>query len=134
MADPVRFTNPSEVHQPRGYTHVVETGPGRTVYISGQVALDVDGNLVGEGEMSAQADQVFKNLQAALAEVGATFENVVKFTVLVTDIAQLPAVREVRDRYVNVSSPPASTALQVVSLARPEFLVEIEAIAWLPAE
>jgi enamine deaminase RidA (YjgF/YER057c/UK114 family) len=132
MPDLARFINPPEIHPPRGYTHVVETGPGRTVYIAGQVAVDKDGNLVGVNDMAAQAAQVFKNLQSALSAVGASFENVVKLTVFVTDISQLAAVREVRDRYVNTSSPPASTALQVVSLARPEFLVEVEAVAWLP--
>ena len=132
MPDP-RFINPPESHQPRGYTHVVETGPGRTVYIAGQVAMDREGNLVGEGDMAAQAEQVFKNLQAALSAVGATFENVVKVTVFVTDIGRLPAVREVRDRYVNVANPPASTAVQVSSLFRPEYLIEVEAVAWLAA-
>ena len=134
MADRARFINPTDMHAPRGYTHVVETGPGRTVYIAGQVSMDKEGNLVGANDMAAQAEQVFKNLQAALAAVGASFENVVKFTVFVTDIGQLPTVREVRDRYINTSSPPASTAVQVSSLFRPEYLIEVEAVAWLPPE
>jgi reactive intermediate/imine deaminase len=129
-----RFINPPEIHPPRGYTHVVETGPGRTVYIAGQVAMDREGNLVGENDMTAQAEQVFKNLKAALVSAGAKFEDVVKFTVFVTDIGQLPSVRQVRDRYVNADAPPASTAVQVVSLFRPEYLIEVEAVAWLPPE
>ncbi|HET9201167.1 MAG TPA: RidA family protein [Dehalococcoidia bacterium] len=132
MPDVPRFINPSEIHPPRGYTHVAETGPGRTVYIAGQVAMDGEGNLVGEADMAAQADQVFKNLAAALAAVGASFESVVKFTIFVTDVTQLPAVREVRDRYVNVDAPPASTAVQVSALFRPEYMIEVEAVAWLP--
>ncbi|HET9201087.1 MAG TPA: RidA family protein, partial [Dehalococcoidia bacterium] len=107
-------------------------GPGRTVSSAGQVAMDRDGNLVGANDMAAQADQVFKNLAAALAAAGGGFDSVAKFTIFVTDIAQLPAVREVRDRYVNVAAPPASTAVQVTALARPEYLIEVEAVAWLP--
>jgi reactive intermediate/imine deaminase len=133
MPDVPRFINPSEVHPPRGYTHVVETGPGRTVYVAGQVAMDKQSNLVGEGDMGAQAEQVFKNLGAALSAAGAVFENVVKLTVFVTDMTQIQAVRDARDRYLDAASPPASTAVQVVSLFRPGFMVEIEAVAWLPA-
>lgn len=129
-----RFINPPEIHPPRGYTHVVETGPGRTVYVAGQIAMDPDGNIVGEGDMSAQAEQVFENLKAALAAVGGTLHHVVKFNFFVTDMAQMPAVRDVRDRYVNTSSPPASTAVQVSSLFRPNFLIEVEAVAWLPGQ
>ena len=78
MTNSARFTNPPDMHAPRGYTHVVETGPGRTVCIAGQLAMDREGDLVGANDMAAQAEQVFKNLQAALSSVGASFENVEK--------------------------------------------------------
>src|SRR5205823_14473822 len=77
-APQIKRTNPPALSKPTGYTHVVEASGGKTVYISGQIALDKDGNVVGQGDMKAQAEQVFKNLQAALAAAGATFKDVVK--------------------------------------------------------
>lgn len=111
-----------------GYTHVV-MGTGRFVAISGQVALDAQGDVVGAGDAAAQARQVFANLQRCLAAAGATFDDVVKFTFYLTDIRYLPAVREARDAYVDASRLPASTAVQVTSLVRPELLLEIDAFA-----
>lgn len=110
-----------------GYSHVV-TGTGQWVAISGQVALDVNGAFVGLGDPGAQADQVFANLARCLAAVDATFENVVKLTYLVTDIAYLPAIRAVRDTYIP-GPKPAGTALQVAALFSPNALLEIEAYA-----
>jgi enamine deaminase RidA (YjgF/YER057c/UK114 family) len=111
-----------------GYTHVV-TGTGRVAAISGQVALDEHGGIVGVGDPAAQARQVFENLRRCLAAAGATFDDVIKLTFYLTDVAHLPAIRPVRDEYVNTARPPASTAVQVVSLVRPEFLLEVEAWA-----
>ena len=129
----VKRTNPPTLSKPTGYMHVVEvTGPGKTIYIAGQIALDKDGNVVGAGNMKAQAEQVFKNLQAALESAGAKFSDVVKMNTYVTDMEQAPAVREVRARYFG-DTVPASTLVQVVRLARPEFLLEIEVIAAVPA-
>jgi enamine deaminase RidA (YjgF/YER057c/UK114 family) len=113
-----------------GYSHVV-AATGRFVAVAGQVALDENGAVVGEGDPAAQAERVFENLRLALAGVGATFSDVVKFTYFLTDVGMLPAVREVRNRYVDVDRPPASTAVQVSALFRPEMLLEVEAIAIL---
>lgn len=126
-----RFINPETIANPTGYTHVVETRGSRIVYISGQIALDRQGNLVGINDMKAQAEQVFQNLQAALASVEASFKDVVKLTYYLVDISQIQAVRDVRDRYINPAQPPASTAVEVRQLVRKEFLLEIEAIAVL---
>ena len=123
------FINPEAVHHPTGYTHIVEVTAGRPVYISGQVALDPTGALVGLGDIRAQARQVFDNLQAALQAVGAGFEHVVKLTYYLVDATQLPVVREVRDQYVNTQQPPASTAVEVQRLVRDDLLIEVEAIA-----
>jgi reactive intermediate/imine deaminase len=123
--------NPPTLSKPTGYTHVVEVTGGKTVYISGQIALDKDGKIVGEGDMNAQAEQVFKNLQAALAAAGATFKDVVKMNTYTTDISQVQAVRDVRARYFG-DVTPASTLVQVVHLARPEFMLEIEVVAVVP--
>jgi reactive intermediate/imine deaminase len=129
----VKRNNPPTLSKPTGYTHIVEVnGPGKTIYISGQIALDKDGNVVGAGNMKAQAEQVFKNLQAALDAAGAKFSDVVKMNTYVTDMEQAPAVREVRARYFGETTP-ASTLVQVVHLARPEFMLEIEVIAAVPA-
>ena len=128
-----RYLNPSSLPNLPGFTQVVEARGGRTVYVSGQVALDAAGAVVGEGNLGAQAEQIFGNLQAALTAVGATFEDVVKLTFFATDLAQFAAVREVRDRYVSREHPPASTAVEVRRLVREELLLEVEAIAVLPA-
>src|SRR5438067_2934520 len=128
----VKRTNPPTLSKPTGYTHVVEvTGPVKTVYISGQIALDRDGNVMGQGDMKAQADQVFKNLQAALDAAGAKFGDVVKMNMYTTDIAQIQAIRDARGRYFG-DVTPASTLVRVVHLARPELMLEIEVIAAVP--
>jgi enamine deaminase RidA (YjgF/YER057c/UK114 family) len=121
---------------PRGYTMVVEaTGPGRTVYIAGQLGMTAAGAFAGgPGDFRAQATQCFENLKAALTSVGAGFEHVVKITNFFVDMAHLPMFFEVRDRYVNTKAPPASTAIQVVRLAREGALFEIEAVAVVPAK
>src|ERR687898_2302638 len=87
------FINPETMHPPAGYTHVVEVTAGRPVYIAGQIALDPAGELVGPGDIRAQAGQVFENLQTALRSVGAGFEQVVKLNLYLLDATQLPAVR-----------------------------------------
>ena len=123
------FINPETMHHPAGYTHVVEVTAGRPVYIAGQVALDRTGALVGQGDIGAQARQVFDNLQAALQAVGAGFEQVVKLTYYLVDATQLPEVRQVRDQYLNPQQPPASTAVEVRRLVRDDLLLEVEAVA-----
>ena len=120
----------------RGYTHVVETrGPCRTVYLAGQLGMTPDGKFAGApGDFRAQAAQCFENLKRALAAAGATFAHVVKVTSYFTDMAHLPLYFEVRDRYVDTKNPPASTAVQIVRLARDPALFEIEAIAVVPEQ
>ncbi|GLQ87739.1 RidA family protein [Dyella flagellata] len=133
MSEPV-FSNPPTLPPPPGYSQVVEVADGRLVFVAGQVALDKDGLVVGEGDISKQADQVFRNLSAAIESRGGTLKDIIKFTMFVTDMADRPAIRDIRDRYLAeamVENPPASSLVQVSALFRPEFLVEIEAVAWL---
>ena len=132
MTSNIRFTNPTELSKPPGYTHVVEIiGPARIVYIAGQLGLDKEGKPVGD--FRAQTTQAFENLKIALAAAGAGFEHVVKINNYLVDIAaNIATFREVRDRYLNTAAPPASTAVGVPGLARPGALFEIEAIAVLP--
>ena len=128
----IKRTNPSTLSRPTGYTHVVEvSGPVKTIYISGQIAVDKDGNVVGANDMRAQAEQVFKNVEAALAAAGAKLTDVVKMNTFATDLTQIQAYRDVRTRYFG-DVTPASTLVQVVHLARPEYLLEVEVIAAVP--
>jgi enamine deaminase RidA (YjgF/YER057c/UK114 family) len=124
------YINPRGLVKPNGYTHVVVAADRRTVYIAGQVALDSAGNVVGSGNFSAQAEQVFSNLRRALASVGATFTDVVKMTTLMTDLKNVTALREIRSHYLDPKEPPANT-MMVTQLVRPELLLEIEAVAVL---
>ena len=132
----VRFSNPSTMPPPRGYTMVVEaTGPGRTLYIAGQLGMTPDGQFAGApGDFRAQATQCFENMKLALASAGASFKDVVKITNFFIDMTHLPIFFEVRDKYVNTKAPPASTAIEISKLARDGALFEIEAIAVLPAK
>jgi reactive intermediate/imine deaminase len=129
----IRFINPNTMSRPFGYSHIAEVTSGRMIYISGQVALDPAGNLVGEGDMRAQAQQVFANLNAALEAVGADFSNVVKLNFYLLDISQVQAIRDVRDQYVNTQHSPTSTAVEVRRLFREDILIEVEAVAAVPA-
>ncbi len=106
MAQDRQFLNPPELSKPAGYTHVVVAPAGRTIYLSGQVALDKEGKLVGKGDFPAQAGQVFTNIDAALKAAHASFADVVKLTFYVTDATQAPALRVVRDKYVDTAHPP----------------------------
>ncbi|ONK11920.1 RidA family protein [Streptomyces sp. MP131-18] len=119
---------PDGVAPAANYAHVV-LGTGTFVAVSGQVALDEAGEVVGRGDAAAQARQVFENLRRCLAAAGATFADVVKLTYYVTDVAHLPAVRAARDEALGAGALPASTAVQVAALFRPEFLLEVEAFA-----
>lgn len=132
MAKP-RFLNPPTLYKPPGYSHVVEIkGPGRIVYIAGQLGLDAQGKLVGApGDFRAQVTQAFENLKLALAEIGAGFGDVVKINNYLTDMSHLPIFREVRDKYLNVAAPPASTTVQISKFAVADALFEIEAVVMI---
>ncbi len=97
--------------------------------VSGQLALDEDGKVVGEGDAEAQARQVFENLRRCLAAAGASFDDVVKLTFFVTDMAHMSAIRAARAEHIPDDRLPAASAVQVAALVRPEFLMEIEALA-----
>lgn len=115
-----------------GYSQIAIVTGGKMVFISGQVALDKSGNVVGKGDFRAQVEQVFENLKAAVEASGGDLGDVVKLNSYVLDFSHLAEFREVRDKYINVKNPPTSTAVQVSRLFRPELLVEIEAVAVVP--
>jgi enamine deaminase RidA (YjgF/YER057c/UK114 family) len=132
VAAKTRFVNPEGLVRPPTYTQVVEViSPGPTIYISGQLGTDRDGKLAA-GDFRAQAEQVFKNLQIALASVGASCADIVKLNSYLAHITDLPILREIRARYLNGAALPASTTLEVAKFARRDALLEIEAVAVLP--
>jgi len=133
MAAKVRYSNPKTLASQSGYSYVVEaTGPGRTVYIAGQLGLDLENKLVGApGDFRAQATKAIENLQAALASVGGDLSHIVKITNFLTDMSHISIFRELRDQFFKMPRP-ASTAVAISQLARPGALFEIEAIAVLP--
>ncbi|MFB7084637.1 RidA family protein [Streptomyces sp. NPDC056296] len=128
MSELTRIPAPDGVAPAAQYAHVV-LGTGRFVAVSGQLALDEDGELVGEGDPAAQARQVFENLRRCLTAAGATFDDVVKLTFFVTDMAHMSAIRAARAEHIPDDRLPAASAVQVAALVRPEFLMEIEAFA-----
>ena len=103
---------------------------GTLIVIAGQVALDTQGAVVGKGDFALQTRQVFRNLIAALEAADAGPQHLVKLTTFVTDVSDLAAFRQVRDQFLVPAHPPASTLVQVSRLFRPEFLIEVEALAF----
>ena len=132
MASNVRFSSPDTIQKPPGYSHVVEvTGPGRMVYFAGQLGIDKSGKMGADAR--EQMEIAFQNVKAALDSVGASFSDIVKLNLYIVDIGtNIAHFREVRDKFVNISAPPASTAIGVPQLARPGALFEVEAIVALP--
>ena len=130
---PFRIFNPETLAKPTaGYSHVAEVTGGKLVYIAGQVAMDRSGNLVGKDDFRVQVQQVFENLKAAVEASGGSFHDVIKLNYYCAesvDPALVPAVREIRDRYVNTANPPVSTFVVVKRLVRPEWLIEVDAVA-----
>jgi len=127
-----RVFSPPQLPKPVGYSHLAEITSGKLIYISGQVALDASGTIVGLGDYRAQLQQVFANLKTALEAAGASFKNVVKLNYYIVDAVDRSdffAYREVRDKHVDTMNPPAATVVVVRGLFLPEFLVEIEAVA-----
>jgi enamine deaminase RidA (YjgF/YER057c/UK114 family) len=128
------FFSPATLPPPVGYSHIAKVNKGTLIYLAGQVSSDASGKLVGEGDFAAQAEQVFKNLRIAVEAAGGAMTDIVKLNIyLVAEVGQdeVPKLRAIHDRYVNKEKPPASTLVVVTRLARPGWLVEIEAVAAL---
>jgi enamine deaminase RidA (YjgF/YER057c/UK114 family) len=124
--------NPPELGNPPGYSQIVAVSTGRIIFISGQTALDSDGNVVGKSDFAAQAAQVFGNLAVALRGCGCTAAHLVKLTVFLTDMNHLASYREARNRFFASVTPPAAPAVTLVEVSKlygPDFLIEIEAVA-----
>lgn len=130
----VQLVNPSSVAVPKGYSQaaVIDLGSSTMVIMSGQVPLDKEGKLVGKDDISQQAQQVFRNIKNIVEEMGGTMNDIVKLTYLLTDLTQIQSIRSIRDQYINMQKPPASTLAQVSKLFRDDVLIEIEATAVIP--
>jgi enamine deaminase RidA (YjgF/YER057c/UK114 family) len=129
-ADGPAFASPDELPPPAGYSHVVNIPTGRLVWTAGQVGFDVDG-VAAEG-WEAQTRLAFENVGRALRAGGADWADVVKLTIYAVDVSRLALIRQIRDEFVDTSGPPTSSLVQVAGLARPELLIEVEAVAWTP--
>ena len=131
---PTEFINPTSLIAPGPavYSHVAKVNRGTIVYISGQVPSDASGKIVGDGDFEAQVEQVFANLKIAVEAAGGEMADIVKlnyFLAAEVNQADVPKMRPIRDRYLNVAKPPASTFVAVSRLMRPGWLIEIEAVA-----
>lgn len=104
---------------------------GKVLHVSGQVAQDASGNVVGKGDIRAQTRQVLENIRAVLSSAGGTMDDVAKVTVFVTDMSGLAEIHEVRGQFFKPPYP-ASTLVEVRRLVRPDYLIEIEAVAVIP--
>ncbi len=127
----LQFINPPSVNKPTGYTHAVKAPGCQLVFVSGQVALDAKGEIVGPGDFARQADQVYRNLGEVLRASGAAFKDVVKLNSYVVGLDQTKRqqLRDARAKFMGQENPPASTLIGVQALARPEFMLEVEVIA-----
>ena len=130
------FLKPEGLAPTTSYSHVVVASPGKMVFIAGQVANDKQGKLVGKDDLRAQATQIFENLKTALAAADATFDDVVKINWYVKGYKPeyLPILREVRSAFVNKDKPPASTLVGVAALFQDDYLLEVDAVAVIPAK
>jgi enamine deaminase RidA (YjgF/YER057c/UK114 family) len=128
------FISPKTLIPPAGYSHIAKVNRGTIVYLAGQVSSDGSGKLIGEGNFEAQVEQVFHNLKIAVEAAGGTVADIVKlniYLVAAVDQAEVPKLRAIRNRYIVVENPPASTLVVVSRLAQPGWLIEIEAVAAL---
>jgi enamine deaminase RidA (YjgF/YER057c/UK114 family) len=129
----IEFASPSTLSTPGGYSHVVSfPATGRLVWTAGQVPVAADGTVAPAGDWEAQSRLAFENVGHALAAAGARWNDVVKLTFFVVDIAGLPTIRAIRDEFVDVERPPTSSLVQVAGLFLPEVLLEVEAVACVP--
>lgn len=121
---------PPTVHDTTAYSYSHAVRMGDLIFVSGQVGRDRSGKLVGEGDVRAQTEQAFENLRLILEAAGSGMHKVGKVTVLTTSLEYRPIIHEIRSRiFAEVGHLPASTLAVVSSLALPEWLVEIEAVA-----
>lgn len=122
-----KVITPKNVHRPFGYAHAIQTG--NTIYVSGQIPLDIEGNVVGKNDIAAQTQQAYENLKRVLEAAGAAMTDIVMLNIYCRDVDDFDKkTRPLRKKYLG-NYYPAITAVQVSRLYRPDFLIEIEAVA-----
>ena len=131
IAPQLEFINPPALANFGTFSQVATARGGKTIHISGQVAWNAQGKVVGAGDLNAQTVQVFENLKVALAAAGAGFRDVVKFTIYVVDLKpqDRAVISEIRNRYLDPARLPASTMIGVDALVMEDLRIEVEAIA-----
>jgi enamine deaminase RidA (YjgF/YER057c/UK114 family) len=129
----IQRLNPPTLSKPTGYSHATLVTAGRQVHVSGQVALNAAGEIVGKGDIAAQTEQVYENLTIALSAAGADMRQVFKLVTYVVDLtpARAAEIRKVRLAHLPEGNYPASTMVGTTALVHPDFLIEVEAIALL---
>ncbi len=132
----VTYINPDGLSKNPAFSQVVTVqGQGKTIYVGGQDAVNAKREIVGKGDLGAQTEQVMKNIQIALSASGATFENVVKLSIYIVQGQDIRRGFEASQKFLGgLKNPPAITGIFVAALAHPDYLVEVEAIAFLPEE
>lgn len=127
-----KIITPQDVHRPFGYSHALQVD--NTLYISGQIPLDRDMQVVGKNDMAAQTEQVYGNLQRVLEDAGGTMEDIVMMNIYVTDLDAFDReTRHIRKKYFG-NYYPAVTAVEVRRLYNPDYMIEVEAVAFLDRE
>ena len=136
MNNKVQFINPDGLSRNPAFSQVVMTqGKGKTIYIGGQDSVNAQREVVGKGDIAEQTEQVMKNLQTALAACGATLDNLVKLSIYIVQGQDLNRGFQASQKFLgNLLNPPAISGFFVAALTNPNFLVEIDAIAFIPEE
>jgi enamine deaminase RidA (YjgF/YER057c/UK114 family) len=136
MSKQVQYINPDGLLKNPAFSQIVTTqGNGITIYIGGQNPVNAQREIVGKGDLAEQTEQVMQNIQTALSACGATFANLVKLTIHIVQGQDLYRGFQASQKYLgDLKNPPAITGFFVCALAHPDFLVEIDAIAFIPAE
>ncbi|PKP01182.1 MAG: RidA family protein [Bacteroidetes bacterium HGW-Bacteroidetes-6] len=132
MNGQIKRINPDGLMKNPAFSQVVTTqGSGKTIYIGGQNAVNENRELVGKGDIQAQTEQVMKNIQVALGSCGAAFDNLVKLSIHIVQGQNLYEAFQASQKFLNISNPPVITVLIVAGLANPDFLIEIDATAFI---
>ena len=132
----VQHINPDGLSKNPAFTNVITvTGPAKTIYIGGQDSVDASGQIVGKGDIKQQTEQVLNNLQTALKAAGADLEHIIKWNIYVVQGQPIqPGFEVFQQVWGRRPNPPAITMAFVAGLANPDFLVEMDAIAVVPAK
>lgn len=133
MSNQVVYINPDGLSKNPAFSQVVTTqGNGKTIYVGGQDAVNAKGEIVGKGDIAEQTEQVMKNVQTALSAGGATFDNLVKLTIYLVQGQDLSRAFQASQKFLGgLKNPPAVSGFFVAALANPDYLVEVDAIAFI---